>query len=146
MLCSLLIFPLVFDSGVDPAQATLSYLAKAREPKIKDLAAEYAAAGTEQSDEVRSKTKGMRFFSGKFIMDSYWTGFLTQGDEAPRPGYPQKLPPMASSLEVMSLLGSSYAESQIPTLDFYSVNNAKAIEKALGELKAEQAKLTDDVW
>ncbi|HTK04882.1 MAG TPA: DUF3160 domain-containing protein [Candidatus Eisenbacteria bacterium] len=130
----------------DPAAAAMAYLAKAREPKIKDLAAEYAAAGTEQSDEVRLKTKGMRFFSGKFIMDSYWTGFLTQGDEAPRPGYPAKLPPMASSLEVMALLGSSYAKSQIPKLDFYTKENGAAIDKALGELAAENAKLVDADW
>lgn len=132
--------------ATDPAAAAMAYLAKAREPKIKDLAAEYAAVGTEQSDDVRLKTKGMRFFSGKYIMDSYWTGFLTQGDEAPRPGYPAKLPPMASSLEVMTLLGSSYAKSQIPKLDFYSKDNGPAIDKALGELAAENAKLTDADW
>lgn len=130
----------------DAAAAAMAYLVKARDPKIKDLAAEYADVGTQQTDAVRLKTKGMRFFSGKFIIDSYWTGFLTQGDEAPRPGYEQKLPPMASSLEVMALLGSSYAERMIPTLDFYEPGNAKAIAKALGELKAENAKLTDDDW
>jgi len=130
----------------DGSTAAMAYLAKAREPKIKDLAAEYAAVGSEQSDEVRLKTKGMRFFSGKFIMDSYWTGFLTQGDEAPRRDFVQKLPPMASSLEVMTLLGSEYARSQIKNLDFYSENNAIAIGRALDVLAADNAKLTEADW
>lgn len=133
-------------SQSDPSAAAMAYLVKARDPKIKDLAAEYATVGEQQTDEVRLKTKGMRFFSGKFIIDSYWTGFLTQGDEAPRPGYSQKLPPMASSLQVMALLGSSYAERQIPKLDFHAPSNAEAMAQALGELKAETAKLTDADW
>lgn len=129
----------------DAAAAAMAYLAKARDPKIKDLAAEYAAVGQKDSDEVRLKTKGLRFFSGKFIIDSYWTGFLTQGDEAPRPGYPEKLPPMASSLEVMSLLGSSYAAQMIPTLDFYK-EGGKAVDKAMAELRAQNEKLTEADW
>lgn len=130
----------------DQSQAVLDYLAKAHNPKIKDLAAIYQSVGTENSAEVLLNTKGLRFFSGKFIMDSYWTGFLTQGDEAVRPGYTQKLPPMASSLEVMDLLGSDYAKSQIPKLDFYKASNSAAINQALAELAAEKAKLTEDDW
>lgn len=132
--------------AADPSAAAMDYLVKAHNPKIKDLSATYQSVGTEQTDDVRLKTKGMRFFSGKFIIDSYWTGYLTQGDEAPRPGYTQKLPPMASSLEVMTLLGSDYAKTQIPKLDFYSDKNSKAIEQALGELSAENSKLTDADW
>ncbi len=127
-------------------ETAFTYLVKAHDPKIKDLGAGYASVGTEQTDDVRLKTKGMRFFSGKFIVDSYWTGYLTQGDEALRPGYTQKLPPMASSLEVMTLLGSEYAESQIPKLDFYSVNNKLAIEKALGELGTQTDAYTQSDW
>ena len=67
----------------------MDYLKTARNPKIKDLSAMYDEVGTEESDDVLLKTKGMRFFSGKFLMDSYWTGFMTQGDEAPRPGFTQ---------------------------------------------------------
>lgn len=132
--------------AADPAAVALDFLAKAHDPKIKDLAAFYPAVGVEQSDEVRLLTKGMRFFSGKFIIDSYWTGFLTQGDEAPRPGYSQKLPPMASALEVMTLLGSDYAKTQIPKLDFYGPNTSKAIDQALAELAADTAKLGDADW
>lgn len=127
-------------------EGAMTYLENLHDPRIKDLAAFYPEVGVEQSDDVRLKTKGMRFFSGKFIIDSYWTGFLTQGDEAPRPGYAQKLPPMASMLEVMTLLGSDYARAQLPKLDFYHEGTSKAIDQALGELEAENARLTDADW
>jgi hypothetical protein len=130
----------------DKEAAALQYLIKLPDPKIKDLAAEYQAVGVENSDEVRLKTKGLRFFSGKFIIDSYWTGFLTQGDEAVRPGYTQKLPPMASMLEVMSLLGSDYAKTQIPKLDFYKDTNKDAINQAMAELEKQNATLTEADW
>ena len=130
----------------DPSSAALAYLVKARDPKIKDLAVSYSNVGVEQSADVLLNTKGMRFFSGKFILDSYWTGYLTQGDEAPRPGYTQKLPPMASALEVMSLLGSDTAKSLIPTLDFYKPTNAQAIQQALDALQQQENLLQDADW
>ena len=130
----------------DQAAEIRSYLLKAKQPKIKSIAAEYPTVGEEQSADVLGATKGMRFFSGKFIMDSYWTGYLTQGDEAPRPGYPAKLPPMASSLQVMALLGSEYAKQKIPTLDFYTPQNGKAIEKAISELAQEVESMTEIDW
>lgn len=132
--------------ATDPAAAAMAYLVQAHPPLIKDLAAEYPTVGTASSSEVLLKTKGMRFFSGKFILDSYWTGFLTQGDEAIRKGYTQKLPPMASSLEVMTLLGSDYAKSQIPTLDFYSSSTEKAINLAMTELQGQADALTEADW
>lgn len=130
----------------DPEQAAMDFLVHARSPKIKDLTATYGAVGTEQTADVLLKTKGMRFFSGKFILDSYWTGMLTQGDEAPKPGYTQKLPPMASSLEVMTLLGSEYAKSQIPTLDFIKKANADAVNQALSELGTEKDSFDVAYW
>ncbi len=130
----------------DEAAAAMEYLIKARNPKIKDLAATYSAVGTEQSADVLLETKGMRFLSGKFIVDSYWTDFLTQGDEAIMPGYTQKLPPMASAIEIMTLLGSDYAASQIPKMDFYGPTTSEAIDKAMGELMTQNAQLTDQDW
>jgi Protein of unknown function (DUF3160) len=130
----------------DQSAAVMDYLVKAHNPQIKDLAAIYPEAGVEQSADVLLKTKGMRFFSGKFILDSYWTGQLTQGDEANKPGYDQKLPPMASSLEVMALLGSDYAKAEIPKLDFYTPNTDRAINKALTDLAAENATYIDADW
>jgi hypothetical protein len=130
----------------DQTAAIADYLAKAHPPMIKDLAASYQEVGVEKSDEVLLNTKGMRFFGGKFIMDSYWTGQLTQGDEAVKPGYPQKLPPMASSLEVMTILGSDYAKSQIPKLDFYTPKYSQAVDKAVADLSAQTAQLTDADW
>lgn len=132
--------------SADPPAAAMDYLVKARNPKIKDLSASYDEVGVEQSDDVRLKTKGLRFFSGKFIIDSYWTGYLTQGDEALRPGYTQKLPPMASALEVMTLLGSDYAAKAIPQMDFYGDDNKEAITKALTELQQQNAEMTDGDW
>jgi hypothetical protein len=130
----------------DPEAVAMDYLVKARPPKIKSLAADYPTVGDLKTDDVILLTKGMRFFSGKFIVDSSWTQRLTQGDEAPRPGYPAKLPPMASSLEVMGLLGSDYAKSKIPTLDFYKGDVGKAIDKAMADIAAEEKTLTDKDW
>ncbi len=132
--------------SADPTAAAMEYLVKAHNPKIKDLAALYPTSGTANSADVLLLTKGMRFFSGKFILDSYWTGYLTQGDEAPRPGYPGKLPHMASALEVMTLLGSDYAKTQIPKLDFYKGTAAQAVDKAMGELETQNATLADADW
>jgi hypothetical protein len=130
----------------DETQAAMDYLIAAHNPLIKDLKANYQDVGTVSSSAVLLKTKGMRFFSGKFIMDSYWTGQLTQGDEAVKPGYPAKLPPMASSLEVMTLLGSDYAQSQLPKLDFYTPKYSQAVDKGLADLEAENAKMTQGDW
>ncbi len=126
--------------------AIMEYLAKTKNPRIKNITAEYKEVGEEQTSDVLLLTKGMRFFSGKFIIDSYWTGQLTQGDEAIKPGYTQKLPPMASSLEVMTLLGSDYARSQIPTLNFYKPETKEAIDQAMKELTEETAALGDSYW
>ncbi len=126
----------------DQEAAVMEYLAKARVPKIKSIPAGYETVGGVTSAQVLDATKGMRFFSGKFIIDSYWTDQLTQGDEAPLPGYAQKLPPMASSLEVMALLGSDYARAKIPTLDFYN----PAVTQMMDQLTKETASLTDQDW
>lgn len=126
--------------------ALMEFLAKARPPKIKSMSASYPSVGEVETADVLLATKGMRFFSGKFIIDSYWTGRLTQGDEAPLPGYSQKLPPMASSLQVMSLLGSDYARSQIPTLDFYTPETKLAIDQAMSELQQEMDGLDSSFW
>ncbi len=130
----------------DQAAAIRAALLKMKNPRIKNLAASYPSTGTVQSADVLAATKGMRFFSGKFILDSYWTGYLTQGDEAPRPGYSQKLPPMASSIEILSLLGSTYATQKIPTLDFYTPSNSKAIDQAMGDLRKETEAMTENDW
>jgi hypothetical protein len=130
----------------DQEAAVMQYLATTHDPEIKSLAAMYDSVGTEQSADVLLKTKGMHVFSGKFILDSFWTGQLTQGDEAIKPGYTQKLPPMASSLEVMSLLGSEYAKSKIPTLDFYKPETSKAIDQAMSELSAKESALDTAFW
>ena len=132
--------------AADQTVAINEYLKNAHDPEIKSLAAFYNAVGTEQSADVLLKTKGMRFFSGKFILDGSWTGLLTQGDEAIKPGYTQKLPPMASSLEVMALLGSDYAKSKIPTLDFYKPETSKAIDQAMSELTTKVAALEPAFW
>lgn len=130
----------------DAEKAIIEYLATTRNPEIKSLAAFYDTVGTEKSADVLLKTKGMRLFSGKFIIDSYWTGQLTQGDEAIKQGYTEKLPPMASSLEVMALLGSDYARSKIPTLDFYKPGTSKAIDQAMQELTDAAAQLDTSFW
>jgi hypothetical protein len=130
----------------DVTTAAMDYLIKARNPKIKSIPAGYSSVGTEKTEDVLLKTKGLRFFSGKFILDSYWTGQLTQGDEVIKAGYTQKLPPMASSLEVMALLGSDYARSQFDKLDFYTSKYSKAVDQAMTELAAEKAKLDKAYW
>jgi hypothetical protein len=130
----------------DAEAAIVEHLAKARQPRIKSIPAFYSGVGEEDTAEVLLLTKGMRFFSGKFIIDSYWTGRLTQGDEAPHPGYTQKLPPMASSLQVMALLGSDYAKENIPTLDFYRPETREAIDQMMKELADENAALDDGYW
>ncbi len=130
----------------DQEAAVMETLAKMRDPQIKGIPATYATVGDVETADVLLLTKGMRFMSQKFIIDSYWTGQLTQGDEKPKPGYTQKLPPMASSLEVMALLGSDYARSKIPTLDFYTPDTKEAIDKAMADLTAETATLDDAFW
>jgi len=132
--------------SADPTAATMDYLIKTRNPKIKSMPAGYSSVGTEKTEDVLLKTKGLRFFSGKFLLDSYWTGQLTQGAEAIKPGYTQKLPPMASSLEVMALLGSDYARSQFPKLNFYTPEYSEAIDQAMTELGVEKAKLDEAYW
>jgi hypothetical protein len=56
-----------------------------------------------------------------------------------------KLPRSASSLEVMTILGSSYAQSQLPKLSFYA-SYKEAIDTRLGELKTEAIGWGGEYW
>ncbi len=46
----------------------------------------------------------------------------------------------------MALLGSDYAKSKIPEMDFYNGSNAEAIDQALGELAVETAAFDESDW
>jgi len=130
----------------DPEKIIIDYLIKTKDPQIKGHSATFSQPGEFSSEETKLATKGMRFFSAKFIIDSFWTDYLTQGDEDIQEGYTQKLPPMSSSLQVMSLLGSDYAKTQIKNLDFYNENNQEAINQALKELEEKNIKLDNQYW
>ena len=124
----------------------IAYLVNAHNPQIKDVIVQNGIYDEKDTEAKTLDTKGMRFFSGKYIIDAYWMGQLSQGDEPPKPGYPAKLPPRATSLEVMNLLGSDYAKSQLSKFDFYTPKYAAAIDKALADLNAENAKMTAGDW
>lgn len=113
-------------------------------PKIKSLPATYPTVGGVTVEEVLKATESMRFFSEKFIPDSYWTGKLTQGDEKGAVGG-LKLPSMASSLEVMDILGSDHAHTQLSKIPFYQTHK-EAIDARVAELKTEAAGWGDDYW
>lgn len=53
---------------------------------------------------------------------------------------------MASSLEVLSLLGSDYATKKIPTLDFYKPETREAIDQMMAQLRAETQSLDPSFW
>ena len=112
--------------------------------RIKSIPASYSTIGEVLLEDVIEATRGMRFFSQKFIPDSYWTGQLTQGDEKPAVDG-LKLPPSASSLEVMTILGSAYAQSQLPKLSFYP-EHKQAIDTRLAELKSEAIGWGGSYW
>lgn len=138
----------VNDLGPDKVrdqQALGDYLT-ARKPdaKIKAMPVDLSpGAEVSVEDELRA-LRGMRFMSQKFIPDSYWTSKLTQGDETPAVNG-QSLPDKASSLEVMSILGSPYAATHLSDLPFYA-GNKEAVDTRLAELKSEAAKWSDDYW
>ncbi|MFA7421980.1 MAG: DUF3160 domain-containing protein [Melioribacteraceae bacterium] len=100
-------------------------------------------AGVTVDDELLA-LRGMRFMSQKFIPDSYWTSKLTQGDEAPEVNG-LRLPSRASSLEIMSILGSPYATTRLSDLPFYN-ENKKAIDTRLAELESEANGWSDNYW
>lgn len=114
------------------------------ESKIKGMPVDIDPnAGITVADEMKA-LRGMRFMSSKFIPDSYWTSKLTQGDEEPAVNG-QKLPGMASMLEVMSILGSPYATSRLPDLPFYA-GSKQAVDAKLTELKTEANGWDDNYW
>ncbi|MFZ2594113.1 MAG: DUF3160 domain-containing protein [Minisyncoccia bacterium] len=112
--------------------------------RIKGLPATYSTVGVVTRKEVIDATRGMRFFSQKFIPDSYWTGMLTQGDEAGDVAG-MKLPRSASSLQVMSILGSEYARAQLPKLLFYE-EHKEAIDTRLMQLAQESHNWGTGYW
>ncbi|MEI6190991.1 MAG: DUF3160 domain-containing protein [bacterium] len=99
--------------------------------------------GITVADEIKA-ISGMRFMSQKFIPDSYWTSKLTQGDEAPEVNG-LSLPDKASSLEVMSILGSPYATSHLSDLPFYQ-EKKQAVDTRLSELTKEANGWGDNYW
>lgn len=132
------------DDAYDEA-ARSAFLSTAKPAsRIKGMPAFYNSVGVVQMRDVMDATRGMRFFSQKFIPDSYWTGRLTQGDEAPDVDG-MKLPRSVSSVQVMTILGSQYAESQLPTLPFYP-EHKKAIDTRIDELKRESIEWGPDYW
>lgn len=118
-------------------EAELAAFLTNRKPaaRIKGMPAFYSTIGVVAMKDVMNATRGMRFFSQKFIPDSYWTGRLTQGDEAPDVEGMQ-LPRSASSVEVMTILGSEYARTQLDTLPFYPTHK-KAIDTRIEQLTTE---------
>lgn len=131
--------------GVRDSKKLNAFLSAQKPPaKIKSLPAFYSDVGVVSVGEVMDAIRGMRFFSQKFIPDSYWTGKLTQGDEKPAVNG-MKLPGQASSLEVMTILGSSYAQTQLPKLPFYNTHK-QAIDARLTELKSEAGTWGDAYW
>jgi hypothetical protein len=112
--------------------------------RIKAMSAIYTTVGEVDLKDVINATRGMRFFSQKFTPDSYWMEQLTQGDEKPAVNG-MKLPRNVSSLQVMTILGSAYAQSQLPKLSFYPAYK-KAIDTRLMELKSEAASWDDSYW
>jgi len=117
------------------------YLSK-RKPgaKIKSMPVNInPLAGVTVEEEIDALA-GMRFMSQKFIPDSYWTGRLTKGDEAG-----VKLPGKASALQVMSILGSKYANSRFTDLPFYS-DYKKAIDDRHDILKKEADGWSEKYW
>ncbi len=126
-------------------KALNEYLDKRKpESKIKAMPVDIDPnAGVTVADELRA-LRGMRFMSSKFIPDSYWTSKLTQGDETPEVNG-QRLPGMASMLEVMSILGSPYATSRLPDLPFYA-DSKQAVDIRLAELKSETKGWDENYW
>jgi hypothetical protein len=135
------------DLGADARDSQkLNTFLDGRKPqsRIKSMPATYPTIGEVDLKDVINATRGMRFFSQKFIPDSYWTGQLTQGDEKPAVNG-MKLPRSASSLEVMTILGSAYAQSQLPKLSFYP-DYKEAIDTRLAELKSEATGWGGSYW
>lgn len=133
--------------GKDTADAKkLNAYLDSRKPaaRIKSIPATYSSVGVVSRDEVIEKTRGMRFFSQKFIPDSYWTGKLTQGDEKPDVNG-VRLPWSASSLEVMSILGSHYAKASLPQLPYYAATKS-AVDTRLDELTEEAQGWGENYW
>ena len=121
----------------DPATTTMAALRAAPDPQVRSPGA---------TATTLALTKGMRFFSPKALHDTIWTSKLTQGDEPLLEGEKQKLPPMASSLEVMALLGSSAAEGKIQTLPFINDDNRDVVSTTMARLHTETDALTDADW
>ncbi|MEI6296419.1 MAG: DUF3160 domain-containing protein [bacterium] len=138
----------VSDLGIDKAydKKILGEYLNKRKPsaKIKALPVNINPdAGVTVADEMQA-ILGMRFMSQKFIPDSYWTSKLTQGDEAPEVNG-QSLPDKASSLEVMSILGSLYANKHLSDLPFYFKSKG-AVDTRLAELKSESQAWGESYW
>lgn len=133
-------------NAADKEAALMDFLVKARNPQIKGMPVDLPTVGEADGDALKLATKGMRFFSSKFVIDSGWTDYLTQGDEAIQSGYTQKLPPLASALQIMNLLGSKYAGEQISKLDFYKPETKEAIDQAMKELTTEVQNLSRADW
>ncbi len=123
------------DTAYDEAERAAFLASRKPAARIKGMPAFYSTVGVVAMRDVMNATRGMRFFSQKFIPDSYWTGRLTQGDEAPDVEGMQ-LPRTASSLQVMTILGSGYARTQLDTLPFYP-DHKKAIDMRLEQLITE---------
>ncbi len=138
----------IADLGADKARdpkILADYFAKLKPAaRIKGMPAVYPTSGQFTVEEVLQATQGMRLISQKFIPDSYWTGQLTQGAEKPAVNG-VSLPSMASSLEIMSILGSPYARNHLTDLDFYAKSKS-AIDTRLSDLKAEADALGDRYW
>ena len=125
-------------------QKLSSYFDNKTQSRIKSLPAFYPSIGEIPVADVLEATRGMRFFSQKFTPDSYWTSKLTQGDEQPAVNG-MKLPGEVSSLEVMSILGSSYAKSQLPSLPFYNLYK-QAVHTRLADLISEASSWGEAYW
>jgi hypothetical protein len=97
--------------------------------------------------ELLNKTKGFRFMGQRFTPDGLIFSSLTQGNEKPDPVTGQSLPSMTTALMVMNVLGNQTSEPLVSQwISAKAPDSDKILNKNIGELKNQFAKITDDVW
>jgi hypothetical protein len=131
--------------SVHDQQALRAYLASRKpEAKIKAMPVDIQPEADVTHDDMLHVLEGMRFVSQKFIPDAYWTSSLTQGDEEARVNG-QRLPDQVSMLQVLAILGSSYAQKRVSHLPFYAAHK-DAIDTRMTELVEESLGWDDAYW
>lgn len=136
--------PQISERQLQNAQLLISLLPK---PQVMSSVVIDPTVTQKTKAELQAETQGLRLFGQRVTADAFIFTTLTQGQELPDAATGQRLPSTTSSLLVMSALGSSTADTFVPSWITTTAPDAdQVLNQRLSALRSHFQQLSDQDW